>query len=403
MHILFLSAAFPYPPQQGGALRTYGLIKGLVDAGHKVSLLSFGEETTKNTPLHHLCEQVVIVPPPARSIQDRLRDLVLGSQPDIARRLYSDAFWERLRHFIETQSFDGVQAEGIEVACYLPLIRAFTPRVKLCFDTFNAEAELQRVIYEIDRKILRRWPAAFYSWIQARRIRQFEGDVCRLSDLVLAVSNEDAELLQAYQPVRRVQVVPNGLHTEQYSGPITPMDLGAEALVFTGKMDYRPNVDAVLWFVDAIWPLVKAARPQARFYIVGQKPHPRLDALRALPDVVLTGWVEDVQPYLRGASLYVAPLRMGSGTRLKLLEAMASGVAVVATSVAASGMQPKPIQAMRIANEAEAISTALIELLQHPDQRTRLADHAREYVKTHYDWAVLIPRLLDAYRGSGLG
>jgi glycosyltransferase involved in cell wall biosynthesis len=402
MHILFLSASFPYPPQQGGALRTYGLIKGLADAGHKVSLLSFGESAS-DTPLHEMCETVTLVAPPIRSIRDRLHDLVLSSQPDIAQRLYSEHFWEALRGLISRQQFDLVQAEGIEVACYLPFIRAIMPHIRLCFDTFNAEAELQRSISAIDRKLPRRWPAAIYSWIQARRISQFEGNICRISDLVLAVSKEDAELLQSYRPVRPVQVVPNGLRVDSYNGPVTPLDLGQQALVFTGKMDYRPNVDAVLWFVEAIWPRVKATFPAARFYVVGQKPHTRLDPLRVLPDVVLTGWVEDVQPYLRGASLYVAPLRMGSGTRLKLLEAMASGIAVIATSVAASGMYPQPTHAMCIADDESAFGAAILDLLNQPNERSTLATQARKYVKEHYDWTVLIPRLLDAYRGLGFG
>src|SRR5690606_23656791 len=115
-------------------------------------------------------------------------------------------------------------------------------------------------------------------------------------------------------------------------------DLGPCALIFTGKMDYRPNVDAMLWFASDILPQVRSIMPDVRLYVVGQKPHPRLEVLRDHDHIVLTGWVPEVTPYLHAAAVYIAPLRMGSGTRLKILEAMAAGCAIVATTLAAAGL-----------------------------------------------------------------
>jgi sugar transferase (PEP-CTERM/EpsH1 system associated) len=400
MHILMLTASLPYPPQQGGALRSYGLLSGIAKAGHRVSLLSFSDqdgEAWRGTPLETICQHVETVPTPTRSKTDRLRDLLLSTQADIARRLWSDVFLERLKALVSNRDVDVVQFEGIEVACYLPALRSIGTRSRLIYDAFNAEAALQRVIFEVDRGVPARWPAAAYSFIQAGRIEQYEKLLCQQADQVIAVSEEDATILESHQPGKPVAVVPNGIFVDDYQRTTEQLDLGANALVFTGKMDYRPNVDAVLWFIQSILPLVRQQVPDARLYVVGQQPHARIEALRGQAGVEITGWVKDVQPYLRGAAVYVAPLRMGSGTRLKLLEAMACGCAVVATTIARSGMKAAANQAMQVSDTPAALAESIIRLLRDPSARHTYGDTARAFVRSHYDWNVLIPDLLKLY------
>lgn len=407
MKVLMLTASLPYPPQQGGALRSYGILEGLHSAGHEITLLSFQDADSvtraEATPLNRFCKRIETVIPPERSRNDRLRDLILTGHADIARRLYSNVFVERLRALTAAAAFDLIQFEGIEVAGYLPIAQQFGVKARLCYDAFNAEAALQRVIYEVDRDDFQRWPAAVYSFIQSQRIAYFERDICRRADLVIAVSEEDAEQLRSYRPDGHVPVVPNGIFTSDYESPVEQLDLGENALVFTGKMDYRPNVDAMFWFADHVLPLIHEHIPEVKLYIVGQKPHSRLEKLRDRPHIEITGWVHDVQPFLRGASVYVAPLRMGSGTRLKILEAMASGCAVVATTVAASGMMPDAKQAAVITDPPDEMARRIVQLLRNPDERHKMGKMAQAYVRDHYDWSVLIPRLLNAYQDIGLG
>jgi polysaccharide biosynthesis protein PslH len=405
MRILFVTASLPYPPASGGLLRIYGLMHGLHQQGHRLTLISFddGKLRAEETPLAAMCERIVTVTPKSRTKIDRLRDLIFSSQPDIARRFYSGEFAVRLRELLNSQQFDLVQFEGIEAVCYLPLVRTVQPKAKTCFDTFNAEYVLQRGIFEVDRQTVKRWPAAIYSYIQSRRIRRFEGEMCRMATCVIAVSPEDAELLAPFRPDRKVYTVPNGIFVNDYANSVKFLDLGENALVFTGKMDYRPNVDAALWFADHVLPLVQKQVPQAQFYIVGQQPHPRLDMLRQRPGVHLTGWVDSTQPYLHSAAVYVAPLRMGSGTRLKLLEAMASGCAIVATTAASAGLHPDAKQGMIVVDDEGAMAGAIVRMLQNPQQSEALRHEAKRLVQQYYDWSVLIPRLLDAYKDAGIG
>ncbi len=400
MNILLISGSVPYPPASGGALRVYGILKGL--RAHNLTLLTFDDGQSSPAGLAEFCH-VVTVPFPQRTRIQRLRDLLFSRQPDIARRLYSPVMAEHLRLLLTETTFDVIQVEGIEVACYLPLAKALQPQARLIFDTFNAEYVLQRVIFEIDRRELRRLPAALYSLIQAGRIRRFERAMCQLADAVIAVSEEDAEALRPFRADAQIPVIASGIFVDSYEAAQTAQDLGGDALVFTGKMDYRPNVDAMLWFGLSVFPAVRHHCPHVQLHIVGQMPHPRLDALRAVPGIHLTGRVDSVVPYLRGAAVYIAPLRMGSGTRLKLLEAMAARCAIVATTTAAAGLNAETRAAMKICDDPQEMAETIVQLLQDQAQCETLGAAANRAVRLHYDWAVLIPRLLAVYKDLGLG
>lgn len=399
MRILMLTSNPPYPPSSGGALRAYGLLRGLANAGHKVHLLTFiTDEESIDPHLQELCQQVVTVPMPQRDRMQRLRQLILSNRADIETRLYSEEMLHAQSRLLTTTTFDIVQYEGIEVAAYLLAARAAGPQARLCFDTFNAEAELQHSIYLADRAQPRRWPAAFYSYIQSQRLIRYEGDLCRAADLVLAVSAEDAAILRQHRSDGQVTVIPSGIHVNQYTEG-KPSERDAQQIVFTGKMDYRPNVDAVTWFASEIWPHLE----NARFVIVGQQPSARVQMLASDPRITITGRVESVQPFLQSAGIYVAPLRMGSGTRLKILEAMACGSAVVATTLAAAGLSERARAALHIADGAADFVAAVRDLMHSAEKRAAMGIAAREAVQAEYDWSVIVPRLLRTYEEAHHG
>lgn len=405
MRILILTPNLPFPPHQGGALRNYNILRGLHAIGHAVTLLSFHDSSIpiEATPLIDLCEPIEIIAPPQRTLKHRLRDIMLSQQPDLARRLYSEEFHKRLQAILLNTEFDLIQFEGLEMAAYLPTVQQQQPQAKLCYDAHNAEYALQSVIFKVDRGTPQRWPAALYSFIQSRRITRFERYVCQHVDVVVAVSQEDAEALCQLAPQSRISVVPNGIEADEYENHQKHLDLGENVLLFTGKMDYRPNVDAMLWFTSTVLPEVRKQIPDARLHIVGQKPHPQLEALRAKEGIEVTGWVPEILPFLHATDVYVAPLRMGSGTRFKILEAMAAGCAVVATTAAAAGLHHESQQVIVIANSEVEMTDAIVSLLRDKDRRQKLGGAAQAYVKKHYDWSFLIPRLAAAYEDIGLG
>ncbi len=398
MKILFLTPQVPYPPQQGTALRNWGLIAGLA-ARHQVSLLTFAAQPFQPAPaLAAACARIETVEQPVRTLSRRLRDLLLTRQPDMALRLASPLFRQRLAAWLQRESFDIVHIEGIELAPYLDLLEAARPRPFLLFDNHNCEYLLQKRACLTDLRHPLRWHGAAYSFVQWQRLHRYEAQVCRRADHVLAVSAADAAALRALAPGLSPTVIPNGLHLSAYAPDTPPAPgMGQQAIVFTGKMDYRPNVDAVLWFARQVLPRIRQQIPQAHLWIVGQRPHRRLDPLRADPAITLTGQVESPQPFIAGAAVYVVPMRMGGGTRLKVLEAMAMERAVVATRLGAEGFPVTDGQELLLADEPEAFAEAVVSLLRDPQRRAELGRVARAFVQAHYDWSVLIPRLESIY------
>lgn len=398
MRILLLTPSFPFPAYQGGALRNLGLIRGLLDAGYTVDIASFHDDpaAASTSELAGELGDLVVIRTPTRTPGDRLRHLILSLQPDMADRLENAAMRAALERMVVAHAYDIIQYEGLEMAIFMPQLRKSAPTACHIYDAHNAEFLLQRRIAEVERGNLRRLPIALYSRAQSGRLARFERAICQQADSVVAVSDEDAAALRELAGLKTVEVVPNGITVSDYEQNSASVELGPNALVFTGKMDYRPNIDAIQWFAEEVFPRVQESIPDVCLYVVGQRPHGSLQALATQPNIHITGFVASVQPFLHAAAAYVAPLRMGSGTRLKLLEAMASGCAIVATPAAASGLNPELRAALALATDADGFALAVIRLLQQPVVRAELSRCAREQVGA-YDWSAILPRLFAVY------
>jgi glycosyltransferase involved in cell wall biosynthesis len=405
MKILILTPQLPYPPQQGASLRNYHIIRGLGER-HEITLLSFLEDGQTTSPaviapLLKLCARIVTMPVPRRPWRRRLGQSLFSRRADMAHRLDTPAFAALLRRHLSEDSFDIVQIEGLELAQAIRFIRVVSPYSKIVFDNHNAETELQRRTFLADLSQPHRWLAAGYSWLQISRLRRFERWACRQADWITAVSENDRQHLENISRSHNrhvpITVVPNCLDVQQYQNLPLPGASCHYDLLFSGKMDYRPNVDAVLWFADHIWPFVRRQRPSTTWAVVGQKPHPRLDRLYSVDGITITGWVESIQPYLAGATVYIMPFRIGSGTRLKLIEAMAAGKAITSTPIGAEGFPVQHNQELLLAKTAGEFASTLLFLLAHPEERQRLGAAARQFA-WQYDWRRVIPKFDEIYR-----
>ncbi|MGQ0603282.1 MAG: glycosyltransferase [Anaerolineales bacterium] len=398
MKLLFLTPQLPYPPRQGTAIRNWGLIQHL-SRKHSVTVLSFVEREVLSLPdlLRTTVERVVSVPAPQRTRAARLRALFAG-QADLAQRLASPGYARALEGLLHEQYFDFVHIEALEMATYLLQLKAYTRtavRAYLIFDAHNAEHILQRRAFQTDVRRPARWPAALYSWLQAPRLRRFESETLRAVHAVTCVSEEDAASLRALVPKLSPVLVPNGIDVDDYQPSSVIRQLSC--VVFTGKMDYRPNVDAVLWFAESIWPLIRAQRPEAQFMIVGQKPTARVTALHGQHGVIVTGAVEDARPYIANAGVYVAPLRMGGGTRFKLLEAMALAKPIVSTTLGAEGFAVQHGRELLLADEPEAFAQAVLDVVSDNARAESLGAAGHAFVRAHYDWSLIIPVVEKIY------
>jgi glycosyltransferase involved in cell wall biosynthesis len=164
-------------------------------------------------------------------------------------------------------------------------------------------------------------------------------------------------------------------------------------------MDFRPNVDAVLWFAREVLPLIQREMPQVSLKVVGRNPHPRLQGLQRSSNIILTGYVDDVRPYIGEAAVYVVPLRVGGGTRLKLLEAMSMAKAIVSTSLGCEGIPIRPDRELVIADEPESFARAVVRLMRYRERRAQLGISARELAVSEHDWRHITPLLERVYEG----
>lgn len=390
LHLLFLTPQLPHPPRQGTALRNWGLIKSL-SARHTITLLTFaGEAEIISGELRAACQQIETVPlPPTRALTRRLRDLLLSPLPDLAHRLASSAFTDRLKALLQTHLFEALFVEGLELA--LATFHLPQSTFRIVFDAHNCETLLQRRAFQSDLRNPSRWPAALYSVIQSRQLAGFEADVCRRASHVTCVSVGDAAALGALVPGLAPTIVPNGIFLSDYVFDDTRQP-ATDKIVFTGKMDYRPNVDAVLWFADTILPLIQHEIPQAQFVIVGQKPTEAVQKLSQRRGIVVTGTVDDARPYIADAAVYAAPLRMGGGTRFKLLEALALKRPLVSTTIGAEGFAVQSERDLLLADAPGDFASAVATLLRDEAKRNRLAQAGYEFVK-QYDWEKIAPEV----------
>jgi glycosyltransferase involved in cell wall biosynthesis len=340
-----------------------------------------------------------VFPVPARGRAARLRALLRSPLPDLARRAWQPALAARVRALTAAEGYDVVQISSLEMMPYRRAISGRGPhRPLVVFDDLNAEYQLQRSACLTDLGHPTRWHAALYSAVQWQRLRRYEARACQAADAVVVVSPLDAALLRRIAPGARYVVIANGVDTGAFPFRQAP-PAGPPELLFTGTMDYRPNVDAMLWFGEAILPRLRQARPNLRCLVVGKAPDPRLRALAARqPGLVVTGMVPAVQPYLARAAVYVVPMRMGSGTRLKVLEAMAAGVPVVSTRLGTEGIAANAAEYALLAETPAAFAAAVLRLLDTPVLAAALAERGRALAERHYDWARLTPRLPTLYQ-----
>jgi sugar transferase (PEP-CTERM/EpsH1 system associated) len=409
MKILVLAPQWPDPPRQGAAIRNLHVLLYLAQR-HDVTLLTFTPEggVLERSRIEGVCRAEVL-PAPSRSARQRLRTLLTPRQADMAWRLHSEAMRERVRQLCEKESFDAIHVEGIEMMPYglqARDVRNQKSEIRsqiLTYDAHNAEYLLQRRAFTTDLREPKAWPKAFYSLVQWWRLREFERRASEASDHIIAVSESDRQALTSLAPgaAGRTLLLPNGVDTEYWSlsadYPKGNVSLAECSLVFDGTMDFRPNVDAAVWFAEEIWPLVYKEQPDARFYIVGRNPAPEVRALADLPSVTVTGTVDDPRAWVAGATVYVVPLRMGGGTRLKVLQAMAMERAIVSTTVGAEGITVEHPGQVLLANSPTSFARATLDLLADPARRLAMGRAAREFVKSRYAWPVVLPALDSIY------
>jgi glycosyltransferase involved in cell wall biosynthesis len=384
MKILFLSRWFPYPTNNGSKLRIYNLLRGLA-AQHEITLVTFADQPEidlEPAELTSICQEIRVVPwQPYNPHSLRARLGFLSMTPRSAVDTYSLAMQRTIEEMITSGQFDVVIASQWEMAGY-----------SNCFQEVPALFEEVEVglLYEqyAQATLLRERVRYGLSWAKhrhylARLLKDFQA--CTV------VSEKEKQLLTSIKPDNRiVETIPNCINLDDYYKNTST--LNPNALIFTGSFRYHANYEAMVWFLEEVYPLIFAQIPDVQLTITGDHANKPLPMQK---NVSLVGYVDDIQSLIVTSSVSIVPLLVGGGTRLKILEAMALCTPVVSTTKGAEGLNVQHENNIFIADAPEAFAEAVVSLLQKPELRKSIAENAYSLVSEHYNWPIVMPRFVN--------
>jgi polysaccharide biosynthesis protein PslH len=410
VHILWLKTEFLHPLDRGGRIRTYGMLREVAKR-HRVTYLTLDDGKSASDALERAreySERAIRVPfktAPRNSprFYAELLANVASPLPYAVSKYRVQAFTDAVHHAVREHKPDVVVcdflAPAVNVSTALPV-----PSVLF---QHNVESRIWRRHTEVARNAI----ARVFFGSQHARMRRFEAQACRMFDHVIAVSDDDARELREDFGVPSVTAVPTGVDAE-YFAPM-PVERDRNEIVFTGAMDWMPNVDGIQWFVREILPLVQARRPDVRLTIVGRSPAPSIRALSETnPSITVTGTVDDIRPYLARAGAVIVPLRVGGGTRLKIYEAMGMNCPIVSTTIGAEGLPVRDGEHLHIRDTPAELADACVATLADANASAALGTRAGDYVRQHFSWAAIaeefvrqcelaVPRFAASARGAG--
>ena len=382
MRVLWVKTGGVVPLDTGGKIRSYHLLRGLA-RGHSVTLFTYydAHSDDRHEDLRPHLGNLVAIPlnTRSRSVWRRFLDYtchLFTNTPYSMWKFNRHHVREKLRDVCAEQAFDLILCDFIQPAGIIP----WDNRARKVIFTHNVEGR----IWQRQAAVAAGWLWRVVYRVESRRLARAERRYLPKADIVLTVSNADREVFSDFVPKEKLRTVPTGVDTD-YFRPEEVED--SDGIVFTGSMDWAPNEDAVDFFCEEILPIVRRRIPNAVFWVVGRKPSESLKKLqRKDPNVRITGTVDDIRPFFCKAGVYVVPLRSGSGTRLKIFEAMAAGKAVVSTTIGAEGLPVTDGDNIVIADEPEKFAGAVSELLQDTDKRERLGRSGRGLVEERFGW-----------------
>lgn len=393
MRILQIAPRLCWPLDTGAKIRNFYLARGLAQHA-SVSLLAFADREQSVPELQKFYDQVVTVQRARSYTVSKIVRGALGKTPLPVLNYTTESMKKAVARLLAEKDFAVVQIESVHLIEYLPLIRGSSGRPLVVCDWHNIESELMGQYAEHDRNLFRRG----YARRTARLLREFEQRALKDFDAHICVSERDAERLRQFNPEAKVYVIENGVDTSYYLGQASnDTDASRSRILFVGSMDYHANIDAVANFARDVWPRVHARNLELVFTIVGKDPHPQIRQLENIDGIEVTGTVDDVRPFYRQAVASIVPLRVGGGSRLKILEAIAAGVPVISTTLGAEGLGVQNGENILIADDTSEFVEAIVKVLENESLRQRLINAGRALVTERYDWSKLGKALFNLY------
>jgi len=384
LKILYVCHRFPFPPKRGGKIRPFNMIKHFA-ADHEVTVASIArspEEAREGQGIAPFCAryEMAEVSNPIQVARMVLR--APTPMPSSMGFFYSPHLARRIGELLARERFDLIFVHCSSVAQYVAAARG-VPKI-LDFGDMDSQKWLEYARYKP-------FPLSAGYWLEGRKMLREEKRLASMFNLCTATTRAEWETLESYGTGVASDWFPNGVDHAYFAPDGAGYD--ADTISFVGRMDYYPNQECMFDFCANVLPRIQARRAQTKLVIIGADPSPAVKKLGELPGVTVTGSVPDVRPYLNRAALMVAPLNIARGTQNKILEAMASGVPVVTSSVAAGGVDAVAREHFLVANNHEEHASAVLQVLNNREERQRLALSGRARMQSHHDWGHSMQRL----------
>jgi sugar transferase (PEP-CTERM/EpsH1 system associated) len=389
LHVLIVSPAFPYPPSWGFGIRVYQLARHL-SQGHDVTLLSYAraDEMVHVEALQKLVGEVRVVErPQIHGLTKRLAQLtsLASARSYQVSDLFTVEMQSSIDELLSTRQFDIIQLESSQLCGF-----QYHSKGAIVLDEHNIEYELLQRMQEGERS----WTRRLYNRVEVRKFRPMEQESWRTVDGCVVTSEREEAIVHVHAPSTPVVVAPNAVDPDFFAP--TGLAIRPDTLVFTGLLSYRPNFDAATYLIEEILPRLERIRAGVTLTIVGDGYPSELQSLRR-PNVVVTGRVPDIRPYLEQAAVAVVPVRMGGGTRLKVVEALAMARAVVSTTVGCEGIRVRDGQHLLIADDPDGFASSVALLLSDTARAEALGQAGRTLILDQYSWQRSVERLEDLY------
>lgn len=389
MNILIVSAQFPYPTRSGFTTRVYQLARHL-SARHDVTLLSYASPEERDgvtglaTQMSVKAVEIAPMSPIGKRVAQALT--IASSRAYHCREVHSLKMQEAIDDVCSAQKFDVIQLESSFLCTF-----RFPRDARLVIDEHNIEYELFQRTYEGERSLPRR----VFNRIEYARFRRFEEACWERADACVVTSEREVEPVRTCAPDTPVAVVPNAVDLDYFAPSNAPAE--PHTVIFNGTLNYRPNLDGARYLIEDIWPVVLDRYPDATLTLTGNNDGVDTRSL-ARPGVRLLGQVPDIRPYVSGAAVVAVPIRIGGGTRFKVLEALAMGKSIVSTAVGCEGVAVRDGEHLLIADDARAFASRIVEAFENPALCGALGQAGRRLVEQRYSWSLAGAGLESLYR-----
>ncbi|MFN7035016.1 MAG: glycosyltransferase family 4 protein [Bellilinea sp.] len=403
MKILFLTQIVPYPPDAGPRIKTWHVLKYLSEQGYSITLLTYvRKEEEKFLPkVRQICENVIPIPLQRTKLRDVYSLVIsqLRNTPFLIERDYRWTMKNAVKKLLDNENFDAIHIDQVNMAQFIFNVKLNNnyPNSRTIFDAHNATWIILERMQSKFSVFLRTFLAQ-----EAKKLKSYEHQLVQKANQVLTVTEFDRDLLMPNPRDEflksKIHVIPIAVNTQELQ-PIKRKTDSCQILTI-GSLNYPPNADGVRWFLNEVFPLVKQQNQNATLIVIGKNP-PKDFFTLAAPfggDIQITGYVENIKPYIESSALMVVPVLAGGGMRVRILEAFARGIPVVTTTVGLEGIAAENEKHVLVEDDPIFFARKVEKLLENPSEQDRLSKNARELVTSLYDWKAVLKDLVTIYQ-----